>query len=112
MKLAGKLLDDWVSDGIKIEIEDYADAKEAYNFIKMRYSVTNERAHDILQEVGDENELKPKARRGRPRLNRERSNLPKSEQKRKRRLGKREEAIREIEVAGLGDYCTVIEFET
>ncbi|KAJ5222193.1 uncharacterized protein N7469_008433 [Penicillium citrinum] len=46
MKLAGKLLDMWVSDGIKIEIEDCADAKEAYDFIKKRYAVTNERARD------------------------------------------------------------------
>jgi hypothetical protein len=62
------------------------------------------------QEVRDEKELKPKAPRGRPRLKR---NLPKPEPKRKRRIGsEREEAIREIEAAGLGDYCTVIEFET
>jgi len=48
MKLAGKLLDTWVSDGIKIEIEDFIDAKEAYDFIKKRYAVTNERARDTL----------------------------------------------------------------
>jgi hypothetical protein len=48
MKLAGKLLDAWVSDGIKIEIEEYADAKDAYDFIKKRYAVTNERARDSL----------------------------------------------------------------
>jgi hypothetical protein len=48
MKLAGKLLDACVSDGIKIEIEEFADAKEAYDFIKKRYAVTNERARDNL----------------------------------------------------------------
>jgi hypothetical protein len=48
MKLASILLDLWISDGIKIEIEDCADAKEAYDFIKKRYAVTNERARDIL----------------------------------------------------------------
>jgi gag-polypeptide of LTR copia-type len=48
MKLASKLLDAWVFDGIKIEIEDCADAKEAYDFIKKRYAVTNERARDNL----------------------------------------------------------------
>ncbi|KAJ5742399.1 uncharacterized protein N7511_008477 [Penicillium nucicola] len=48
MKLASRLLDAWISDGIKIEIEDFADAKEAYEFIKKRYAVTNERARDIL----------------------------------------------------------------
>jgi hypothetical protein len=48
MKLASKLLDAWVSDGIKIEIEDCADAKEAYDFIQKRYVVTNGRARDNL----------------------------------------------------------------
>ncbi|KZN94229.1 hypothetical protein EN45_044190 [Penicillium chrysogenum] len=48
MKLASRLLDAWISEGIKIEIEDCADAKEAYEFIKKRYAVTNERARDIL----------------------------------------------------------------
>lgn len=48
MKLAGRLLDAWVSDGIKIEIEDYTDAKDAYDLIKKRYAVTNERARDSL----------------------------------------------------------------
>jgi hypothetical protein len=48
MKLASRLLDAWISGGIKIEIEDCADAKEAYDFIKKRYAVTNERARDIL----------------------------------------------------------------
>jgi hypothetical protein len=48
MKLASKLLDAWVCEGIKIEIEDCADAKEAYDFIKKRYAVTNERARDSL----------------------------------------------------------------
>lgn len=56
MKLADKLLDAWVSDGIKIEIEDCADAKEAYDFIKTRYAVTNERARDSL--LNQLNELK------------------------------------------------------
>ena len=48
MKLAGKLLDAWVCEGIKIEIEDCTDAKNAYDFIKKRYAVTNERARDDL----------------------------------------------------------------
>jgi hypothetical protein len=48
MKLAGKLLDAWVCEGIKIEIEDCTDAKMAYDFIKKRYAVTNERARDDL----------------------------------------------------------------
>ncbi|KAJ6033764.1 hypothetical protein N7444_011535 [Penicillium canescens] len=48
MKMANKLLDKWISDGIKIETEDCSDAKEAYDFIKKRYAVTNERARDIL----------------------------------------------------------------
>ncbi|KAL4767085.1 hypothetical protein BDW60DRAFT_164319 [Aspergillus nidulans var. acristatus] len=48
MKLASKLLDSWVSDGIKIEIEDCTNAKEAYDLIKKRYAVTHERARDSL----------------------------------------------------------------
>ena len=48
MKIASKLLDAWVCEGIKIEIEDCTDAKEAYDFIKKRYAVTNERAPDDL----------------------------------------------------------------
>ncbi|KAJ5460957.1 uncharacterized protein N7458_002509 [Penicillium daleae] len=48
MKLASKLLDSWVSDGIKIEIEDCTNAKEAYDLIKKRYAVTHERARDTL----------------------------------------------------------------
>jgi hypothetical protein len=55
-KLAAKLLDAWVSDGIKIEIKDYADAKEAYDFIKKRYAVTNKRARNSL--LNQLNELK------------------------------------------------------
>lgn len=35
MKAAGKLLYFWVSTGIQIEIEDCADAKEAYDLIKI-----------------------------------------------------------------------------
>ncbi|KAF2181141.1 hypothetical protein K469DRAFT_692374 [Zopfia rhizophila CBS 207.26] len=34
MKLASKLLNAWVSNGIKIKIKDCTDAKEAYDFIK------------------------------------------------------------------------------
>ena len=48
MKLAGTLLDAWVCEGIKIEIEDCTDTKKAYDFIKKRYAVTNERARDDL----------------------------------------------------------------
>ncbi|OAQ57707.1 gag-polypeptide of LTR copia-type domain-containing protein [Pochonia chlamydosporia 170] len=51
MKLAGKLLDSWVCEGIKIEIEEFADAKKAYDFIKRRYAVTHERARDDLLNV-------------------------------------------------------------
>lgn len=56
MKLARKLLDTWVFDGIKTEIEDYTDAKEAYDFIKKQYEVTFERARDSL--LNQLNELK------------------------------------------------------
>lgn len=58
IKLAGKLLDAWVSNGIKIEIEEFADAKEAYGFIKKRYTVTNKHARDNL--LNQLNELKLK----------------------------------------------------
>jgi hypothetical protein len=54
--IASKLLDAWICEGIKIEIEDCADAKEAYDFIKKRYAVTNERARDSL--LNQLNELK------------------------------------------------------
>jgi hypothetical protein len=58
-----------------------------------------------MREVRDRKELKPKATRGRSRLKRAQSNLPKSKPNRKRKVGEREEAIREIEAARLGDYC-------
>lgn len=48
MKLAGRLLNAWVSDGINIEVEDCIDAREAYDLIKKRYAVANERARDDL----------------------------------------------------------------
>ena len=48
MKLISKLFDTWVSDSIQIEIEDYSDVKEAYDFIKKRYTVTNECTCDNL----------------------------------------------------------------
>ena len=48
MRLASRVLDAWVSDGIKIEIEDCEDAKDAYDFVKKRYAVTDERARDGL----------------------------------------------------------------
>ena len=48
IKLIGKLLNAQVYEGIKIEIEDYIDAKNAYDFIKKRYAVTNKRARDDL----------------------------------------------------------------
>jgi hypothetical protein len=48
MKLIGRLLDAWVSDGIKIEIEDCIDTKDAYDFIKKRYIVSMERARNGL----------------------------------------------------------------
>jgi len=53
------------------------------------------------QEARDEKELKPKAPRGRPRK-REQQNPLKPEPKRKRKTCEREEAVREIEAAGLG----------
>jgi hypothetical protein len=53
------------------------------------------------REVPDEKELKPKAPRGRPRLKRDQQNSPKLEPKRKLRTSEREEAVREIEAAGL-----------
>lgn len=56
MKFADRLLDAWISDNIKIEIQDCADANEVYNFVKERYAVTNERARDSL--VNQLNELK------------------------------------------------------
>jgi hypothetical protein len=67
---------------------------------------------DIMKEQEKRNrkELMPKAPRGRPRLRREQEIVSKSEPKQKRRFREREKAIREIEAAGLGDYCTVIEF--
>lgn len=48
MKLAGQLLDAWVTEGIKIEIEDCEDAKSAYDLIKKRYAVSDERARAAL----------------------------------------------------------------
>lgn len=48
LKIAGKLLNEWVCEGIKIEIEDCDNAKEAYDFIKIRYKISDERARDIL----------------------------------------------------------------
>jgi len=67
---------------------------------------------DIIkeQEARDKKELKLNGPRDRPRLNREQPTLPKSELKRKPKISEREEAIREIEVAGLKDFCTIIEF--
>lgn len=64
------------------------------------------------QEARDEKELKLKAPQGRPRLKREQQNLPKPELKRRRKTSEREEAVREIEAAGLVDYCTIIEFKS
>ena len=48
LRIASKLLDEWVCEGIKIEIEDCENAKEAYDLIKERYKVTPERARDTL----------------------------------------------------------------
>ena len=54
MRLAGRLLDSWVSEGIRIEIEDCNDAKAAYDLVKKRYAVTNERARDkLLSQLND-----------------------------------------------------------
>jgi hypothetical protein len=58
MKLVSKLLNTWVSDSIKIEIEDCPDAREAYDLIKKRYAVTHERVRDNL--LNQLNELKLK----------------------------------------------------
>jgi hypothetical protein len=48
LRIASKLLDEWVCEGIKIEIEDCENAKIAYDLIKERYKVSPERARDIL----------------------------------------------------------------
>jgi hypothetical protein len=53
------------------------------------------------QEARDEKELKPKAPRGRPRLNREPQNAPKPEPKRKQKISEQEEAVRELRQQGL-----------
>jgi hypothetical protein len=48
LKIASKFLNEWVCERIKIEIEDCNNAKEAYDFIKNRYKVSDKRARDIL----------------------------------------------------------------
>jgi hypothetical protein len=48
MRLAGRLLHAWVSDGIKIDLEDCNVAKGGYDHIEKRYGVTDERAGDNL----------------------------------------------------------------
>ena len=48
LRTASKLLNDWVSDGIRIEVEYTRNAKEAYNLIVSRYTVSDERARDDL----------------------------------------------------------------
>jgi hypothetical protein len=67
---------------------------------------------DIRKEQEERNGKEPmlKVPRGRLRLKGGQSNLPKSKQKPRDRVSEREDALREIEAAGLGDYYTVIEF--
>ena len=48
LKVADKLLDEWVCEGIKIEIKDCGNVKESYNLISSQYKVTDERARDLL----------------------------------------------------------------
>jgi hypothetical protein len=48
LRTASKLLNEWVCEGIKIEIEDCENAKVAYDLIKERYKVSPERARDLL----------------------------------------------------------------
>ncbi|KAK8219741.1 hypothetical protein M8818_000715 [Zalaria obscura] len=47
-RIAKRLLNAWISEGIQIEIEDCSDIKEAYDLIKKRYHITDERARDTL----------------------------------------------------------------
>jgi len=48
LRTANKLLNAWVSDSIRIEIERAENAKEAYDLIVARYRVSDERARDDL----------------------------------------------------------------
>ena len=48
LRIASKLLNEWVCEGIKFEIEDCENAKVAYDLIKERYKVSPERARDLL----------------------------------------------------------------
>ena len=48
LRTANKLLNAWVSDSIRIEIETSKNAKEAYDLIVARYKVSDERARDDL----------------------------------------------------------------
>jgi hypothetical protein len=48
LRIASKLLNEWVCEGIKIGIEDCENAKVAYDRIKERYKVSPERARDLL----------------------------------------------------------------
>jgi hypothetical protein len=48
LRTANKLLNAWVSDSIRIEIEVADNAKEAYDLIITRYKISDERARDDL----------------------------------------------------------------
>ena len=48
LRTANKLINAWVSDGIRIEIENCNNAKAAYDLIIQRYKVNDERARDDL----------------------------------------------------------------
>jgi hypothetical protein len=48
LRTANKLLNAWVSDSIRIEVETAHNAKEAYDLIVSRYRVSEERARDDL----------------------------------------------------------------
>jgi hypothetical protein len=48
LRTANKLLNAWISESIRIEIEATKNAKEAYDLIVARYKISNERARDDL----------------------------------------------------------------
>ncbi|KAH7379062.1 ankyrin repeat-containing domain protein [Cadophora sp. MPI-SDFR-AT-0126] len=48
LRTANKLLNAWLSESIRIEIETAKNAKEAYDIVIARYKISNERARDDL----------------------------------------------------------------
>jgi hypothetical protein len=52
LRTANKLLNTWLSESIRIEIETAKNAKEAYDTVVARYKISNERARDdLLSEI-------------------------------------------------------------